>query len=43
MGNKKNKKKLTLKELATSIRKNRKLQAHRKQLWKDILDIHYMF
>ena len=32
-----------IKELVASIRKNRKLQAHREQLWQDILDIHHMF
>ena len=31
------------KKLIASIRKNRKLQAHRKQLWKNILEIHNMF
>ncbi len=40
---KKKQKKNTLKMLVASIRKNRKLQAHRKQLWKDIMDIHNMF
>lgn len=39
----KQKEKITLKKLVTSIRKNRKLQAHRKQLWKNIMDIHNMF
>lgn len=32
-----------LEKLIASIRKNRKLQAKRKKLWNDILDIHYMF
>jgi len=32
-----------LKKLIASTRKNRKLQAHRKQLWQDILIIHHMF
>ena len=40
---KKKQKKNTLKMLVASIRENRKLQAHRKQLWKDIMDIHNMF
>ncbi len=35
--------KKTFKKLIASIRKNRKLQAHRKQLWQDILVIHRMF
>lgn len=30
-------------KLIASIRENRKLQAKRKKLWNDILDIHYMF
>lgn len=29
--------------LIASIRKNRKLKAHRKQLWKNIMEIHHMF
>ena len=32
-----------IKQLIASHRKMRKLQAHRKQLWKDILEIHNMF
>ncbi len=32
-----------LKKLIASHRKMRKLQAKRKKLWNDILDIHYMF
>lgn len=32
-----------IKKLIASIRKNRKLQAHRKQLWQDIITIHHMF
>jgi len=32
-----------IKKLIASIRKNRKLQAKRKQLWQDILIIHHMF
>ncbi len=32
-----------IKKLIASIRKNRKLQAHRKQLWQDIMTIHHMF
>lgn len=31
------------KKLIASIRKNRKLQAHRKQLWQNIMTIHHMF
>ena len=32
-----------IKEFVATIRKNRKLQTHRKQLWKNIMDIHNMF
>lgn len=32
-----------LKKLIASHRKMRKLQAKRKQLWQDIMNIHHMF
>lgn len=32
-----------IKKLIASHRKMRKLQAHRKQLWQDIMTIHHMF
>lgn len=32
-----------IKKLIASHREMKKLQAHQKQLWNDILDIHYMF
>lgn len=31
------------KKLVTAHRKMKQLQAHRKQLWNDIIDIHYLF
>nr|DAF27037.1 MAG TPA: hypothetical protein [Caudoviricetes sp.] len=32
-----------IKKLIASTRKSKKLQAHRKQLWQDIMTIHHMF
>ncbi len=32
-----------IKKLVTAHRKMKQLQAHRKQLWQDIMIIHHMF
>ncbi len=40
---KKRQQKKSLKKLIASIRKNRELQAKRKQLWQDIMAIHHLF